>query len=87
MTLDWRPIDENTPRDGTMVMLWYREFLGEKDHVTAGFWDELLREDERTWRHAVGFGGRDGQACDLPDQACLGSDVARRQRADRPHLG
>ncbi len=59
MTLDWRPIDERAPRDGTMVMLWYREYLGEKDYVTAGFWDEMCRPTEQTWSHAVGYGDAD----------------------------
>lgn len=57
----WKPIDENTPRHiDTEIMLYYKDWCGEKDMVVSGHWYEQEgREFEATWAHSYGYGDAD----------------------------
>lgn len=65
--LDWNSDMDAAPKDGTEIMLFYREYLGEKNFVVSGHWhiDEPF-EEERTWEHSCGYGDADMWA-ELPD--------------------
>lgn len=57
--MDWRPID-SAPRDGSEIMIFYREWLGEKNMVVSGHWHcQEGREFEATWEHSRGYGDAD----------------------------
>ena len=51
----WRMID-TAPKDGTEILLWYDDYLGEP-LVVSGHWHcEEGREFEATWEHSYGYG-------------------------------
>lgn len=58
--VDWNADMDAAPKDGTEIMLFYREYLGEKNFVVSGHWhiDEPF-EEERTWEHSCGYGNAD----------------------------
>jgi hypothetical protein len=51
---------EDAPRDGTEILLFYKDFCGEKNMVVSGHWEcEEGREFEATWSHSWGHGDAD----------------------------
>ncbi len=59
--LDWRPIDNDTPRSPDVeIMLYYREWCGIFDFIVSGHWHCVKgREYEATWEHSCGYGDAD----------------------------
>ncbi len=56
--MGWRTI-ESAPKDGTEILLHYKEYLGSVDFVVSGHWDEGKSPEESTWQHSYGWGDAD----------------------------
>lgn len=55
--MEWLPID-SAPRDGSEIMLHYKEYLGVRDFIVSGHWFENGPLDS-TWEHSHGWGDAD----------------------------
>lgn len=56
---EWQPI-ETAPKDGTEILLHYRQWCGTTGLVVSGHWESQEgREFEATWAHSLGWGDAD----------------------------
>jgi hypothetical protein len=56
---EWQTI-ATAPKDGTEVLLFYRDYCNGGALVTSGYWDSSPgREWEATWQHVHGTGDAD----------------------------
>jgi len=55
---EWQSI-ETAPRDGSEVLLHYKNFCGAKNLIVTGHWDDTQGPDNATWEHSCGSGDAD----------------------------
>lgn len=54
--MQWNDNMDEAPRDGTEVLLYYRNFLGIRDLVVSGHWCGHGYDIDDTWEHRLGYG-------------------------------
>lgn len=65
--MSWNDNMDAAPKDGTEILLFYRDWCGALNLVISGHWDcQEGREFEATWQHSLGWGDADMWA-PMPD--------------------